>query len=124
MKILSPSAHGVIDVSFITFVALAPILFDLAPAVDTACFVLAGGYLLVTLLTDFRLGLLRLIPFPVHGWLDLFTGLALVAVPFLFHFEANSAERNLFLGLGIFSIIVWFVTDWKAQTRSLMTDRG
>ncbi|UOQ72596.1 hypothetical protein [Hymenobacter cellulosilyticus] len=124
MKILSPSAHGIIDVAFITFVALAPVMFDLEAPIDTACFVLAGGYLLVTLLTDFRLGLLRLIPFPVHGWLDLLTGVALAAVPFLFHFEANSAERNLFLGLGIFSIIVWLITDWKAQTRSLMTDNG
>ncbi|UOQ53448.1 SPW repeat domain-containing protein [Hymenobacter cellulosivorans] len=124
MKILSPSAHGIIDVCFITFVALAPVMFDLEPAIDTACFVLAGGYLLVTLLTDFRLGLLRLIPFPVHGWLDLLTGVALAAAPFLFHFEANSDERNLFLGLGIFSIIVWLITDWKAQTRSLITDNG
>ncbi|TGE27239.1 hypothetical protein [Hymenobacter metallicola] len=124
MKILSPAAHGVIDISFITFVALAPVMFDLEPPIDTACFVLAGGYLLVTLLTDFRLGLLRLIPFPVHGWLDLLTGLALAAAPFLFRFRTGSAEFNLFLGLGIFSIIVWFITDWKAQTRSLMTDPG
>jgi hypothetical protein len=124
MKILSPSAHGVIDVGFITFVALAPILFDLNAGVDVACFVLAGGYLLITLLTDFRLGLLRLIPFPVHGWLDLLTGLGLAAAPFLLRFTPHSAERNLFLGLGVFSIIVWLITDWKGQTRSLMTDPG
>ncbi|MCB2376309.1 hypothetical protein LGH70_01860 [Hymenobacter sp. BT635] len=124
MKILSPAAHGVIDVCFVVFVALAPVMFDLAPTIDTTCFVLAGGYLLVTLLTNYRLGLLRLIPFPVHGWLDLLTGLALVAAPFVLGLGANTAERNLFLGLGIFSVIVWLLTDWKAQARSLMTDPG
>ncbi|GAB2771467.1 hypothetical protein HNQ93_000629 [Hymenobacter luteus] len=124
MKILSPTAHGFIDVAFITVLAMAPIMFDLEPAVDTACFVLAGGYLLITLLTDFKLGIFRVIPFPVHGWLDLLTGLALLAAPFLFHFESGSAERNLSWLLGVVSVVTWFITDWKGQTRSLMTDRG
>ncbi|QNP53800.1 hypothetical protein H9L05_09825 [Hymenobacter qilianensis] len=83
-----------------------------------------GGYLLLTLMTDFRFGLLRLVPFPVHGWLDLLTGIALLAAPFLFNFEAGSAERNLSLALGVVSVVTWFITDWKANTRSLMTDKN
>lgn len=124
MKILSPTAHGFIDVAFITVLVMAPIMFDLEPAVDTACFVLAGGYLLITLLTDFKLGMFRVIPFPVHGWLDLLTGLALLAAPFLFHLESGSSERNLSWLLGVVSVVTWFITDWKGQTRSMMTDRG
>lgn len=124
MKILSPIAHGVIDIAFITVLAMAPIMFDLEPAVDTACYVMAGGYLLLTLMTDFRFGLFRLVPFPVHGWLDLLTGIALLAAPFLFNFEAGSAERNLSLALGVVSVVTWFITDWKADTRSLMTDKN
>lgn len=124
MKILSPVAHGVIDIAFITVVAMAPIMLDLVPAVDTACFVMAGGYLLLTLMTDFRYGLIRLVPYPVHGWLDLLTGIALVAAAFIFGFESGSAERNLFLALGIVSIVTWFITDWRAQTSTMMTDRN
>ncbi|GAB3233554.1 hypothetical protein GCM10027346_21660 [Hymenobacter seoulensis] len=124
MKILSSTAHGFVDIAFITVLTMAPIMFDLEPAVDTACFVLAGGYLLITLLTDFRLGLFKLIPFPVHGMLDLLTGLALLAAPFLFHFEAGSAERNLSWALGAVSVVTWFITDWKSRTRSMMTDQG
>lgn len=122
MKILSPVAHGVIDIAFITLLAMAPIMFDLVPAVDTACFVMAGGYLLLTLMTDFRFGLLRLVPYPVHGWLDLLTGIALLAAPFLLGFEAGSAERNLSWIMGAVSVITWFLTDWKAETKSLMSD--
>lgn len=124
MKVLSSTAHGFVDIAFITVLAMAPIMFDLEPAVDTACFVLAGGYLLITLLTDFKLGIFRVIPFPVHGWLDLLTGIALLAAPFLFHFENGSAERNLSWMLGVVSVVTWFITDWKGQTRSMMTDRG
>ncbi|QJX46238.1 hypothetical protein HMJ29_04495 [Hymenobacter taeanensis] len=123
MKIMSPAAHGVVDIAFITTLTMAPIMFDLVPAVDIACFVMAGGYLLVTLLTDFKLGLIKVIPFPVHGWLDLLTGLALLVAPFLFDFKAGSAERNLFWVLGVVSVVTWFITDWKANTRSLMTDQ-
>ncbi|MBX0291322.1 hypothetical protein K3G63_12790 [Hymenobacter sp. HSC-4F20] len=124
MKILSSTAHGFVDVAFITVLAMAPIMFDLEPAIDTACFVLAGGYLLITLLTDFKLGLFRVIPFPIHGWLDLLTGIALLAAPFLFHFRDGGAERNLFWLLGLVSVVTWFITDWKGQTRSMMTDRS
>jgi len=124
MKILSPTAHGFIDIAFIAVLTMAPIMFDLDPAVDTACYVLAGSYLLITLLTDFRLGLVKVIPFPVHGMLDLLTGLALLAAPFLFQFEAGSAERNLSWALGVVSVVTWFITDWKGRTRSMMTDQG
>jgi hypothetical protein len=123
MKILSPTAHGVIDVAFIVVVAMAPIVLELEPAVDTACFVMAGGYLVLTLLTDFKMGLIRLVPFPVHGWLDLLTGIALLAAPLLFRFPQGSAERNLSWVLGAVSVVTWLITDWKAQTRSMMTDR-
>ncbi|TGD81461.1 hypothetical protein [Hymenobacter wooponensis] len=123
MKILSPAAHGVVDIAFITVLAMAPIMFELNPAVDTACFVMAGGYLLITLLTDFKLGLFKVIPFPIHGWMDLLTGIALLAAPLLFNFPADSSERNLFWVLGAVSVVTWFITDWKAHTRSLMTDQ-
>lgn len=122
MKLLSPTAHGVVDVMFITVLAMAPILFDLEPAIDTACFVMAGGYLLLTLMTDFKLGLIRIVPLQIHGWLDLLTGIALLAAPFLFKFPQASAERNLFWILGAVSVITWFVTDWKNQAHSMMTD--
>lgn len=120
---MSPAAHGIVDIAFITVLTMAPIMFELNPAVDTACFVLAGGYLLITLLTDFKLGLFKVIPFPIHGWLDLLTGIALLAAPLLFNFPAGSSERNLFWVLGLVSVVTWFLTDWKANTRSLMTDQ-
>lgn len=122
MKILSPTAHGVVDVCLITVLAMAPIMFDLAPGIDTACFIMAGGYLVLTLLTDFKLGLFRVVPLPVHGWLDLLTGSALLATPFLFQFPHNGSERGLFWLIGAVSVISWIITDWKSQPRSLMTD--
>jgi len=128
MKVLSPAAHGVLDYMTVVFFALAPFLFELTGAYATACYVLAGGYLLITLATDFPLGVMRIIPFPVHGAFELVSGLALLAAPFIFGFsDDNPTARNLFIGSGVVFTIVWFLTDWRAQsqgshTRSLMTD--
>lgn len=132
MKVLSPSAHGVLDYITVAFFALAPTLFDLQHPYSTAFYVLAAGYLLIAILTDYPLGFLRTIPFPLHGGLELVSGLALIVVPFLFGFSDDQpVARNLFVGSGILFVLSWLMTDWKGvgthanerpRTGSLMTD--
>ena len=125
MKVLSPAAHGVLDYGTVVFFGLAPFLFELTGAYAIACYVLAGGYLLISLATDYPLGVMRVIPFPVHGRLELISGLALLAAPFIFGFaDANPTARNLFITSGVVFTIVWLLTDWRpqSQTHSLMTD--
>ena len=125
MKVLSPSAHGVLDYMTVIFFALAPFLFELHGTYATVCYVLAGGYLLITLLTDFPLGVMRVIPFPVHGSFELVSGPVFIIAPWLFGFaDDNPTARNLFVASGLVFLVVWFLTDWKAQTRSLMTDNA
>ena len=125
MKVLSPSAHGVLDYMTVVFFALAPFLFELQGTYATVCYVLAGGYLLITLLTDFPLGVMRVIPFPVHGSFELVSGPMFIIAPWLFGFaDDNPTARNLFVASGLVFLVVWFLTDWKAQTRSLMTDNA
>ncbi|WP_426493279.1 SPW repeat domain-containing protein [Hymenobacter sp. 102] len=122
MKVLSPAAHGILDYLTVAFFAAAPSLFNLQGTYATVCYVLAVGYLLITLLTNFPLGLMRVIPFPVHGKLELVSGLALLVSPFLFGFaDDNVTARNLFMGAGVVFLIVYFLTDWRAQTHTATT---
>ncbi|MCA8831831.1 SPW repeat domain-containing protein [Hymenobacter pini] len=122
MKVLSPAAHGILDYLTVAFFAMAPSLFDLHGTYATVCYVLAAGYLVITLLTNFPLGLMRVIPFPVHGKLELVSGLVLLASPFLFGFaDDNMTARNLFMGAGVVFLIVYFLTDWRAQTHNATT---
>ena len=109
--------HGVLDYLTCAFFALAPSLFRLDGAYATICYVLAAGYLVVSLLTNMPLGVARVIPFPVHGKLELVSGLVFVASPWLFGFaEANETARNLFAGAGLVFLVVYLLTDWYAQT--------
>ncbi|GAA4377776.1 SPW repeat domain-containing protein [Hymenobacter koreensis] len=123
MRILSPPAHGVLDYITAIFFGMAPFLFDLQHPYSTAFYVLGVGYLLIALMTDYPLGWMRVIPFPIHGATELVSGLVFIVLPFLFGFsDEQPVARNLFIGSGIVFLFVWLITDWKAQTHTMLTD--
>jgi hypothetical protein len=130
MKILSPSAHGVMDYATVAIFALAPTIFGFTGTYATVCYVLAAGYLVITLLTAFPMGAIKMIPFPIHGGFELVSGPIILASPWIFGFaDANPVARNFFVGMGIIFLLVWMITDWHAQTQtnargSLMTDHN
>ncbi|WP_375436793.1 hypothetical protein [uncultured Hymenobacter sp.] len=122
MKVISPRMHGMLDYGTIALFALAPTIFDFDGTYATVCYVLAAGYLVITLLTDFPMGVARMIPFPVHGGLELVSGLVLLAAPFLFGFhDDNETARNFFIGMGILFLGTWMLTDWRANTHTNTT---
>ncbi|GAA4350443.1 SPW repeat protein [Hymenobacter saemangeumensis] len=119
MKAISPTLHGVIDYLTVGFLALAPTIFDLDGTYATVCYILAAGYLVITLLTNMPLAIMRAIPFKVHGRLELISALALLASPWLFGFaDDNETARNLFVGLGVAFLGTYFLTDWNAETHA------
>ena len=125
MKPVSPTLHGVLDYATCVFFALAPSLLGLHGAYATVCYVLAGGYLVVSLLTNMPLGAVRLLPFPVHGKLELVSGVVFLASPWLFGFaHENETARNLFVAAGAVFLLVYFLTDWYGQTRLAGTTLG
>ena len=119
MKVISPRVHGILDYGTILLFALAPTIFGFEGMYATVCYILAAGYLVVTLLTDFPLGIAHVIPFPVHGGLELVSGLVLLASPFLFGFnDDNETARNFFMIMGGVFLGAWLLTDWRAQTHT------
>jgi hypothetical protein len=80
--------------------------------------VLAGGYLVISLLTAMPLGVVKAIPFWLHGRLELVSGLVFIASPWLFGFAENTTARNLFVGSGIVFLLVYSLTQWYPQERT------
>ncbi|UYZ62785.1 SPW repeat domain-containing protein [Hymenobacter weizhouensis] len=114
MKVISPRVHGMLDYGTVALFALAPTLFNFEGPYATVCYLLAAGYLLITLLTDFPMGAMRVIPFPVHGGLELVSGLAFLAAPFVFGFnDLNETARNFFMIMGVVFLGTWMLTDWR-----------
>jgi hypothetical protein len=114
-KPISPRLHGVIDYTTSATVALAPRLLHFPRPARQLCDSLATGYTGVSAMTDYPLGVKRVIPFKAHGAVEVAIGAALPAMPFLLGFSEHRAARNFFFALTAFTAVVAALTDWDAK---------
>jgi hypothetical protein len=83
----------------------------------TLAYVIAAGVFVGSLSTDYPLGILKIVPFPIHGYAELGSAFFFVAMPFLFGFADAVAPRNFFIFMGIGTIFVFILTDYRAGER-------
>lgn len=114
MRILTPRIHGYLDFVVVAVFALAPSVMGLSGAPAIISYILAVVHLGLTLTTAFPMGVVKLIPFPVHGTLELIVSIALLALPWLAGFADQAAARNFYLGAGVVIFLVWLTTDYRA----------
>lgn len=115
MKILSPKMHGILDYAVVLVFLAAPALLGMTGIAAVLSYVLAGVHLALTLLTDFPMGVVRLIPLTIHGWIELLVGPALIAAPWPLGFAAHA--RVFYVAAGVAILVVWRATDYRANLR-------
>ncbi|MGH8562845.1 MAG: SPW repeat domain-containing protein [Gammaproteobacteria bacterium] len=113
MKILNPRTHGYLDYVTVILFLVAPTLLGLTGMPATLAYALAVIHLVMTLATDFPLGVVPLIPFTIHGWVERVVGPLLIIVPFVLGFSAESTARNFYMAIGVVIVVVGWVTDYK-----------
>ncbi len=118
MKILTPRMHGYLDFVVVATFALAPALLNFSATPARISYSLAVVHLLLTLFTRFPAGIVKLVPFPIHGGIEFIVSFTLLAIPFLFGFAAETTARNFFIGFGVVIFLVWLTTDYKAAERA------
>ena len=111
MKPLTPRLHGFVDYAACGLMAAAPALLKLSPQARTASYALAGSYLGVSALTDYPPALSRMIPFPLHGKIELGT----LPVLLLLGARMEGRDRAYFLGLAGMVAGAYALTDWTAD---------
>ena len=114
---LSPRAHGFLDYGASVVVALAPSLFDFGGLPATLCYLFAVALFVMSLLTAYPLGALKLIPFPAHGMVEAASSLFLLLAPFLLGFSREVSARNFFVIAGLALGVVFLVTNYRAAER-------
>lgn len=113
MKILTARTHEILDYVAVAALALGPTLFGYSGWAATASYVLAAVHLLLTLGTDFPLGVVKKIPFSIHGAIELGVAAVLLLAPW-FVAEPERGRAHLFsVGMGIGFLIIWFLTDYR-----------
>lgn len=125
MKLLPPRIHGIFDYVTAATFAGAPVLFTLGHSTVpiVACYVMAGTLFVVSLLTRYPLGVAKIIPFPVHGAIEVVSAVGLVALPWLTGFADQPGARTFFVAAGLMIFTLWLLTDYRAAERGAAANR-
>jgi hypothetical protein len=110
MRFLPTRVHGVIDYLWGVALLATPWLFgfsDVAAATWLAV-IFGVGAILYSLVTDYELGVFRILPMTLHLGLDGLAGAFLAASPWLFGFADRVFWPHLVFGL--FSVVASLVT--------------
>lgn len=110
---ISPMMHGVMDYATVAATAAVPRLLNFPPNATRAADALAGGYGLLSSMTDYPLGARRVVPFRGHGLAEAAIGVALPVLPWALGFGDNRRARNFFFGLTALTFLVAALTDWS-----------
>ena len=94
LRVIPTSVHGVIDYAAGGALYATPALLGLddVPASARTLRLAGGGAIGSSLLTDYEVGLVKLIPMPVHLTLDVMSGALVAASPWLFGFAGGGSR--------------------------------
>jgi hypothetical protein len=106
MRFIPTQFHGVLDYLTAGVLIAAPAMlgFRKQGMQTWLPMALGVGTIGYSLLTDYELGLFKIIPMPVHLALDAANGALLAASPWLFGFAEEVSAPHL--GLGLFELVV------------------
>ncbi len=106
MRFIPTRVHGVLDYVTAGVLIAAPSLLGFRKnGMQTWLPIALGvGTIGYSVLTDYELGLFKIIPMPMHLALDAANGALLAASPWLFGFAEEISAPHL--GLGLFEIVV------------------
>jgi hypothetical protein len=101
MQLIPTRIHGYLDYLMGVFLIASPWIFDFADGdvEQWLPIVIGAAVILYSLLTDYELGAVRVIPMPVHLLLDVVGGVVLAASPWIFGFDDEIWEPHLILGV-------------------------
>ena len=113
---LNSKIHGAIDYLVVVFLVLSPSLFGLKEYTAFFTYALAAIHFLLTIMTKFELGLIKIIPFKIHGLIELIVSVALIGVAFYLGNLEGEVSRNFYLSFGIAVFLTWLLTDYKSSS--------
>jgi len=117
MKFISAKVHGYLDYVVVLVFLAAPSLVYLSMVPAVISYTLAGVHLLLTLLTDFPLGAMKVIPLKWHGIIELIVGPVLIALSFILGFASEAPAGCFYAVMGIVILLVWNFTDYGSAKK-------
>jgi hypothetical protein len=117
MKIISPKVHGIIDYLVVLFLLASPTLFGLSHEIRLYTYALAIVHLLLTVFTNYNAGLVKVIPLPIHGFIELIVGIGLIVVAFTL-LKNDMTAHMFYAGFGIAVLVVYLLSDYRNPVKA------
>jgi hypothetical protein len=111
---LNSKTHGIIDYVVVIFLWLSPALFDLPVVTSVVTYVLGVVHLILTVTTEFEMGLIRRIPMKVHGLIELIVSFLLVPIAFLLNSVDGEQSKRFYLCFALVVFVTWMLTDYHS----------
>jgi hypothetical protein len=127
MRLIDSKTHGFLDYLGAALFLTAPVLFDFVGTPAERISVTTGTiYLGLTLLTAYPLGILKAVPFTVHGWIEVAMALTVLFMPWMADFAYAETARNFFVVAGAAIVALWVFSDYRetAPTRNWAAHHG
>ena len=119
VRLLPAWLHAVADYAVGTVLIIAALIAGgTAGAVGTGV-VVGATVLVVSMLTRYPLGVVKVLPFQVHSAGDYLAAALLLAAPFTLHFSRSDAGLTaLYVGAGIAVLAVSLVTNYQYRPQA------
>jgi hypothetical protein len=111
MKVISDTAHGLLDYFTVAIFALAPSLLGLSGFAALVSYALAAIHLVMTVLTDMPLGVFKIIPIRLHALVEMLVGPVLVVAALVLPTLLGD-KREFFLVMGLVILAVWLLSSY------------
>ena len=124
-KPISTATHGVID--YLTAGALfaLPSMLGFSPKLSTAVRMIGLKKLAIAATTKHEMGIFKLIPMKTHLALDVLTGVALCALPFMLEDEEDpEAATAALVAMGLMEIAYAPLTQTQPSEDAMIPDVG
>jgi len=115
---INSKLHGILDYLTVIFLWLSPTLFGMPETTALFTYVLGAIHLALTLMTNFELGVIKVIPFRVHGLIELVVAIALGGAAFYLGNLEGDLSRYYYLALAVVILAVFLLTDFKKTSVS------
>jgi hypothetical protein len=113
MRFIDARIHGVLDIVIVLVFLLGPAVFGLGGSPAAIAYALAAIHLVMTLLTRYPMGIRKVIPFFVHGIVELIVGVVLVILPTIEGYAPGSPARRFYTLIGAAILVIWALTAYR-----------
>jgi len=106
-------SHGILDYALAILLLAAPSVVGFAGIQARWAYIFGGVLLVMTIVTRYPLGIIKVVGLGIHGFVELLLALCLIAAPWYGNFARGVLSRNFYVMLGLLMLVLWFITDFR-----------